>query len=71
MAKLKPVTPGELLLEEFLLPMGLSQYRLGSGPAPRPVPRSDRAGPGRTGPARAKMTPEERAESARKAAAAR
>lgn len=28
MAKLKPVTPGELLLEEFLLPMGLSQHRL-------------------------------------------
>jgi len=28
MAKLKPVTPGELLLEEFLKPMGLSQYRL-------------------------------------------
>ena len=28
MAKLKPVMPGELLLEEFLLPMGLSQYRL-------------------------------------------
>src|SRR5215510_14290779 len=28
MAKLKPITPGELLLEEFLLPMGLSQYRL-------------------------------------------
>ena len=28
MAKLKPVTPGELLLEEFLVPMGLSQYRL-------------------------------------------
>ena len=28
MAKLKPVTPGELLLEEFLRPMGLSQYRL-------------------------------------------
>jgi len=26
--KLKPVTPGELLLEEFLKPMGLSQYRL-------------------------------------------
>jgi addiction module HigA family antidote len=23
-----PVTPGELLLEEFLKPMGLSQYRL-------------------------------------------
>jgi len=28
MTKLKPVTPGELLLEEFLKPMGLSQYRL-------------------------------------------
>lgn len=28
MPKLKPVTPGELLLEEFLTPMGLSQYRL-------------------------------------------
>jgi addiction module HigA family antidote len=28
MAKLKPVTPGELLLEEFLKPMGISQYRL-------------------------------------------
>ena len=28
MAKLKPVTPGELLLEEFLLPMGISKYRL-------------------------------------------
>jgi antitoxin HigA-1 len=28
MAKLKPVTPGELLREEFLKPMGLSQYRL-------------------------------------------
>jgi len=28
MEKLKPVTPGELLLEEFLLPMGLSQYRV-------------------------------------------
>lgn len=27
MARLKPVTPGELLLEEFLKPMGLSQYR--------------------------------------------
>lgn len=25
--KLKPVTPGELLLEEFLKPMGISQYR--------------------------------------------
>ena len=28
MRKLKPVTPGELLLEEFLRPMGVSQYRL-------------------------------------------
>jgi addiction module HigA family antidote len=28
MQKLKPVTPGELLREEFLVPMGLSQYRL-------------------------------------------
>lgn len=28
MAKLDPVTPGEILLEEFLKPMGLSQYRL-------------------------------------------
>jgi addiction module HigA family antidote len=28
MKKLKPVTPGELLLEEFLVPMQLSQYRL-------------------------------------------
>jgi addiction module HigA family antidote len=28
MSKLEPVTPGELLLEEFLTPMGISQYRL-------------------------------------------
>jgi len=28
MRRLKPVTPGELLREEFLVPMGLSQYRL-------------------------------------------
>src|SRR5271168_4043174 len=28
MRKLKPVTPGELLHEEFLVPMGISQYRL-------------------------------------------
>lgn len=28
MRSLKPVTPGELLLEEFLVPMQLSQYRL-------------------------------------------
>jgi addiction module HigA family antidote len=26
--KLAPVTPGELLLEDFLKPMGISQYRL-------------------------------------------
>ncbi len=26
--KLKPVTPGELLLQEFLLPMGITKYRL-------------------------------------------
>ena len=29
--KLAPVTPGELLYEEFLKPMGLSQYRLAKG----------------------------------------
>jgi len=28
MKKLEPVTPGELLRDEFLVPMGLSQYRL-------------------------------------------
>src|SRR5947209_3943202 len=28
MRKLKPVTPGELLRAEFLIPMRLSQYRL-------------------------------------------
>ena len=28
MPKLPPVTPGELLREEVLIPMGLSQYRL-------------------------------------------
>jgi addiction module HigA family antidote len=28
MTKLNPVTPGELLLEEFLKPMGITQYRL-------------------------------------------
>jgi len=26
--EISPVTPGELLLEEFLKPMGISQYRL-------------------------------------------
>ena len=28
MGKLKPVTPGEILLEDFLRPMAISQYRL-------------------------------------------
>src|SRR4026208_972107 len=28
MKKLSPITPGELLLEEFLKPMGISRYRL-------------------------------------------
>ena len=28
MPKLEPITPGEILLQEFLKPMGLSQYRL-------------------------------------------
>ncbi|MSR22234.1 MAG: addiction module antidote protein, HigA family [Gemmatimonadetes bacterium] len=28
MAALKPVTPGELLREEFLIPMELTQYRV-------------------------------------------
>ena len=26
--KMKPIYPGEILREEFLLPMGISQYRL-------------------------------------------
>ena len=28
MRKLNPVTPGELLQQEFLIPMGITQYRL-------------------------------------------
>ena len=28
MKKMKPIHPGEILLEEFLNPMGISQYRL-------------------------------------------
>ena len=28
MKKLNPVTPGDLLLEEFLIPNGISKYRL-------------------------------------------
>ena len=26
--RLSPITPGELLVEEFLVPLGVSQYRL-------------------------------------------
>jgi antitoxin HigA-1 len=29
--RLPPIHPGEVLLEEFLIPMGLSQYRLAKG----------------------------------------
>ncbi len=29
--KLAPIHPGEILLEEFLAPMGISQYRLAKG----------------------------------------
>jgi len=29
--KLNPVHPGEILLEEFLRPLGMSQYRLAKG----------------------------------------
>ena len=29
--KLDPIHPGEILLEEFLKPLGLSQYRLAKG----------------------------------------
>ena len=28
MSKLKNITPGEILLEEFLIPLDISQYRL-------------------------------------------
>jgi addiction module HigA family antidote len=28
MAKLKPIHPGEILSEEFLIPLGVTQYRL-------------------------------------------
>lgn len=37
--KLPPIHPGEVLLEDFLVPMGLSQYRLakGIGVSPRRV----------------------------------
>jgi addiction module HigA family antidote len=29
--KLPPIHPGEVLLEEFLVPLGISQYRLAKG----------------------------------------
>ena len=29
--KLTPIHPGEILLEDFLLPLGMSQYRLAKG----------------------------------------
>ena len=31
MTRLKPIHPGEILLEEFLNPLGVSQYRLAAG----------------------------------------
>jgi antitoxin HigA-1 len=36
MRKLEPVTPGEILLEEFLKPMGISRYRLAKEIAVQP-----------------------------------
>lgn len=35
--KLKPVHPGEVLLEEFLKPLGISQYRLAKGIGVQPT----------------------------------
>ena len=46
MRKLKPVTPGEILLEEFLRPMGISQYRLAPVPVLWPFQRLLAARPG-------------------------
>lgn len=39
MRKLKPIHPGEILIEEFLNPMGISQYRLAAdvGVPPRRI----------------------------------
>ena len=34
MTECDPITPGEILLEEFLKPMGLSQYRLAAWAQP-------------------------------------
>ena len=31
MTKMKPIHPGEVLLNDFLKPMGISQYRLAQG----------------------------------------
>jgi antitoxin HigA-1 len=31
MRKVRPVSPGEMLEEEFLIPLGLSKYRLAKG----------------------------------------
>jgi len=31
MTRIAPVTPGELLLEEFLKPLGITKYRLAKG----------------------------------------
>ena len=38
MSKLEPISPGEILLEEFLVPMGISQTRL-AGDIDVPVSR--------------------------------
>ncbi|MBF0497636.1 MAG: HigA family addiction module antidote protein [Deltaproteobacteria bacterium] len=36
-AKMPPVHPGDILLEEFLKPMGISQYRLAKDIAVSPI----------------------------------
>ena len=45
MSKLNPITRGELLMEEFLAPMGISRYRLAKeiGVPQRRMARSSRA----------------------------
>ena len=45
--KLPPVHPGEVLLEDFLKPMGISQYRLAKDIGVLPPPR-ERDCPGET-----------------------
>src|ERR1700747_3284595 len=47
MRKLKPITPGELLLEEFLKPMGITRYRLAKEIAV-PAQRIGEIGAGKT-----------------------